>query len=433
MAARKLRRSLTALSSDARDKNAGVNAAAIPALVGQNILLFDSLYSLANDARTSLANNFLMENLPVAWANSESTNSAAQKVNEIFSRATSNRLKDLKFKSESRPPGSVVLLNLCYFKDSWFKPFDKRKTQNRAFNCADGSKPLASFISDVGRSAKWMEHEHFKLMEIPYKSASHPMDMVLVLPREGVQNEAVVNSLSELNCLGRTSVRPQWNSLEMKVDVKIPKFKLKSNQLNIKEVSQMMGVRSIFKPSADSGIAYLFEDDPPLFVESFEQDAFLQFDEAGTEAAAVTKVEMGVRSLPPAQVPNKQFVADRPFLFFLIDRAGLVYFAGQVAKPEWKSEEASAGKKPWEPQNRQLPPPSAAIERFVNEYRAVDGISIDVSRLKKVDGTYKPVGPEQTYTIYNGTQTTIVRHELPTNTFVVVVHGGFSVQTYRSE
>ena len=84
-------------------------------------------------------------------------------------------------------------------------------------------------------------------------------------------------------------------------------------------------------------------------------------------------------------------------------------------------------------QHGQLPPPSAAIAQFVNKHRGRDGVSIDVSRLKKIDGAYKPTGPEQTYTIHQGTQSTIVRHDLQTNTFTVVVNGGFTVNTYRSQ
>ena len=61
------------------------------------------------------------------------------------------------------------------------------------------------------------------------------------------------------------------------------------------------------------------------------------------------------------------------------------------------------------------------------------GISIDVSRLQEVESAYKPVGPEQTYTIYNGTQATTIRHELQTNKFIVVINGGFAVNTYRSD
>ena len=125
----------------------------------------------------------------------------------------------------------------------------------------------------------------------------------------------------------------------------IPRFKIESNQVGMKEACQNLGVRSIFSPTVDSGIGEIFENNPQLFVSDISQDAFLQFDEVGTEAAAKTKVEMEVLGLPPSkQKPNKKFIADRPFMFFLVDHAGMMYFAGQISKPEWEGEGDSEDK-----------------------------------------------------------------------------------------
>jgi serpin B len=52
-------------------------------------------------------------------------------------------------------------------------------------------------------------------------------------------------------------------------------------------------------------------------------------DEDGTEAAAATAV-IGTNGVPPTPIP---VTLDRPFLFFVQDKTGLVLFAGQIVDP----------------------------------------------------------------------------------------------------
>jgi serpin B len=62
-----------------------------------------------------------------------------------------------------------------------------------------------------------------------------------------------------------------------------------------------------------------------LHISKVKQKTFLKVDEEGTEAAAVTSVEVGVTSVPMA------FRADRPFLLAIRERlSGTVLFAGFI-------------------------------------------------------------------------------------------------------
>ncbi|HSM03109.1 MAG TPA: serpin family protein, partial [Longimicrobiales bacterium] len=65
-----------------------------------------------------------------------------------------------------------------------------------------------------------------------------------------------------------------------------------------------------------------------LFIDEVRQKTFIEVDEAGTRAAAVTSVGVGVTSAPPA------FVVDRPFVFVLRERlSGTILFTGVVGDP----------------------------------------------------------------------------------------------------
>ena len=70
----------------------------------------------------------------------------------------------------------------------------------------------------------------------------------------------------------------------------------------------------------------------PLCIAKASQSVYLDVDEEGTEAAAVTGLpEVTVVSLPP---PPIQFIVDRPFLFLLRDeQTGADLFVGTIRRP----------------------------------------------------------------------------------------------------
>ena len=61
-----------------------------------------------------------------------------------------------------------------------------------------------------------------------------------------------------------------------------------------------------------------------------DHKAFVEVNEKGTEAAAVTVVGVGVTSMPTF----KTFNADRPFVFMIRDdRSGSILFMGKITNP----------------------------------------------------------------------------------------------------
>ena len=65
-----------------------------------------------------------------------------------------------------------------------------------------------------------------------------------------------------------------------------------------------------------------------LFISFVKQKAFVDVNEIGTEAAAVTVVGVEVTSAPP------QIRIDRPFVFALRERlSGTILFLGKIVRP----------------------------------------------------------------------------------------------------
>merc|ERR1719244_1255155 len=109
-----------------------------------------------------------------------------------------------------------------------------------------------------------------------------------------------------------TLEKVEEKSYKGKVDVMIPKFKFTST-MDLNEPLQSMGVQDLFSAkSADlSGVS----GKSNLFVTQVVQKAFIEVNEEGSEAAAVTVVQANTRSISLPTI----FKADRPFKFFIQD------------------------------------------------------------------------------------------------------------------
>ena len=70
----------------------------------------------------------------------------------------------------------------------------------------------------------------------------------------------------------------------------------------------------------------------PLFIDRVVQEAFIEVNETGTEAAAATAVVNNELAAFEPTSPPKIFHADHPFLYLIRDqKTGVVLFLGRVA------------------------------------------------------------------------------------------------------
>jgi serpin B len=241
-------------------------------------------------------------------------------INQWVASQTANRILDLL------PPGSVsswtrlVLTNALYFKGSWQIPLSPNDTRNSSFTQLDGTMhSVPTMHADL--HIPYTEGVGYQFVQVPYDG--NALSMLLVLPAVG-QFASVRDSLSQgwLN-----DAMSALSSNE--VILALPKFSFTWGAQDFAPALQALGMSDAFQQGlADfSGM----ETAHQFFLSGVIQKAFIGVDEYGTEAAAATAAELaGAGSNPP---PPKQFVVDRPFLFFIRDVSGAVLFAGQVLDP----------------------------------------------------------------------------------------------------
>jgi serpin B len=148
--------------------------------------------------------------------------------------------------------------------------------------------------------------------------------MYLFLPDT---NSSPAKLLADLNAgTWRDKILPGFQGQEG--TLALPRFKL-DYDVTLNDPLKALGMRQAFSDGADfSAMA-----DEPLFMSEVKQKSFVEVNEEGTEAAAVTTVAM--HSLAIMQ-PVKPFemIVDRPFLFVIgDDSTKSILFMGVVHDP----------------------------------------------------------------------------------------------------
>jgi serpin B len=167
----------------------------------------------------------------------------------------------------------------------------------------------------------YAELSDLQILEFPYVGGD--LSMLVLLPR---QKDGLGNLETELTAQNLAT----WmaNLQSEKVEVFLPKFKITS-EFSLADTLGRMGMPDAFiYGRADfSGM----DGRQDLYVSAVAHQAFVEVNEEGTEAAAVTAVLMMPGGLPP---PLPVFRVDHPFLFLIRDnRNGSVLFMGRVTNP----------------------------------------------------------------------------------------------------
>jgi serine protease inhibitor len=212
----------------------------------------------------------------------------------------------------------MYLINAIYFKGSWTSQFDESKTSDQPFHAGDGSVTSVPMMFARGAFPA-VATADYRAVELPYGGGAY--SMVVVVPGEGRSVDSLIASLGP----------ESWNALltslsEQSGDVYIPRFRLEWSDSLIEALKAMgMGVAFNVETADFSGISKQSQ----LFISAVDQKTFVDVDEEGTEAAAVTSVGAGVVSMQDPLVR-----ADRPFLFAIRERlSGTLLFIGKMATP----------------------------------------------------------------------------------------------------
>jgi serpin B len=215
----------------------------------------------------------------------------------------------------------LYLINAIYFKGSWQVEFDPSFTRDMTFHLAGGSKKTVPMMSRSG-SFRYGEDAAVQALRLPYGGGR--MAMYVFLPRAADGLGGFLRGLDE-------RVLAEWAGklASREGDVLVPRFKI-AYECALSPALKTMGMKDAF----DAGAANFSKmADGELFISEVKHKAVVDVNEEGTEAAAVTSVEIKATSV---EAPRERFsfVADRPFFFVIRDDAtGTILFMGVLYDP----------------------------------------------------------------------------------------------------
>jgi serpin B len=216
----------------------------------------------------------------------------------------------------------LVLINAIYFKGNWTSAFDKAKTTDHPFTLPSGQKKTVPMMR---RAGEWRYYWDSALaaVSIPYGSGRLTMDVFLPEERGGLQ--AFYQLLSGTNW-------QIWTHQFRKAEgtVMLPRFKLEY-EIKLNAALSALGMEMAFdRRRADFSAMCRSEQ---ISISQVKHKTFVDVNEEGTEAAAVTAVEFRALGMI-AHDRRFTFIVDRPFFFAIRDtRTGAILFMGSIVDP----------------------------------------------------------------------------------------------------
>jgi serpin B len=247
--------------------------------------------------------------------------SAAATINSWVSKSTHGKIE--KIVDQIHPDTLLFLINAIYFKGTWSEQFNAALTREDNFTLANGAAKRLPMMSQSGRYA-YFENDKLQAVALPY--GNRRLSMYVFLPKQKNGLADFHQSLSAQN----------WNDwvsrfTQMKGDIVLPKFKVEY-ETGLKSHLSALGMGAAFRESAD--FSAMLKAPAKAFISEVKHKAYAEVNEEGTEAAAVTSVEMRTTSLGP---PPKTFrmVVDHPFFFAIRDnQTGAILFMGSITEPK---------------------------------------------------------------------------------------------------
>ncbi|KAH7713500.1 BmSERPIN [Aphelenchoides avenae] len=245
---------------------------------------------------------------------------AAREINAFVAAKTRGKIHDIVKPNSLAEDTRLILINAIYFKGLWKKKFVKSHTRKEAtFYVSEGKEAKVDMMQQSDAFMYYSEDADVQVLGMPYEGDE--LNMFIILPRKRYGLRKVLESLNGKKLAAYLGKRHEFG-----VDVSLPRFKVESSMALV-EALTTLGATDAFNGKANfEGIA-----EEPTFISEAYQNAFIEVNEEGAEAAAVTRCHdyPTMNDVLSGSIP--QFVADHPFLYAVTSGTADVLFAGIVS------------------------------------------------------------------------------------------------------
>ena len=205
---------------------------------------------------------------------------SVEQVNNFCSENTNGKINHILDNIDSNLV--LLLVNAIYFKGAWYDKFSQENTEKRKFINYDKTKVNVDTMYQKYYSQLYYEDNKVQIISLPYISNNIEFSMIIILPNldkyssplDYLKKEKI--SLSEID----SKLKSQYN-----VHLYLPKFKYEFKQ-DLNQILNDLGMKLAF-----SGNGANFKNlcnNVNTYVDIIFQKTYIDVNENGTEAAAVT-------------------------------------------------------------------------------------------------------------------------------------------------
>ena len=226
-------------------------------------------------------------------------------VNDWCEKHTYGRIKDVL--KEVDPAAVMYLMNAIFFHADWTSAFDKSATRNENFRNLAGTTAKVGMMHQT-LDASYGENDFCQAVSLPYGNGKFALTVYLPKKSDGLMAVPEAKQLP-------------WMSETCHVILSLPRFETETT-VEMKDLLAGMGLP--VGPYTE-----LVENDSAVISRVIHK-ANITVNETGTEAAAVTVIEMKYTSAGPDPEPRTvKFTADHPFLYTISETtSGVILFTG---------------------------------------------------------------------------------------------------------
>lgn len=234
-------------------------------------------------------------------------------INQWVSRKTFGRIDNVMAEEKLENPLKIYLVNTIWFRDNWENRFDKHNTKKEDFYSLGTTMPdKVNMMHDI-RNTDYFENEVMQAIRIPYESG----DVIQIfLPLKEVDFAEFIKNLKA------EDLQPNYENTE--VIISLPRFEIDYKVKDMQAMFKQFGVNKVFDWNLDL-IGFNMSDEKNIKrkVEKIIHQVKIKLDENGTEAAAVTVMDVDENGVgadaPVKRAEPPKFIVDHPFIFMIND------------------------------------------------------------------------------------------------------------------
>ena len=215
----------------------------------------------------------------------------AKQINDFCSENTNGKIEKVIEKIDPRTV--LILINAIYFKGTWLEKFFELDTKKRNFKNYDGKVVKVDTMYKDFRSQMFYEDEKVQIISLPYISNKLNFRMIIILPN----SQKYSSPLDYLN-KEKINFSEVYSKLksdgDQEIHLYLPKFNY-SFDIDLINILKDMGMKLAFNESAE--IEKLCEG-VNTYIGEFAQNTYINLNEEGTEAAAVTSAISYTENVP---------------------------------------------------------------------------------------------------------------------------------------